>query len=73
MEALLPFLLDFEKEIARSKDPERAKAFWKKLAWEIETCAEAAEVFPDMTKCPICGEVLVDGVMVHKFSQEIVN
>jgi uncharacterized protein with PIN domain len=73
MELFLPYLLDFEKEIARSKDPERAKAFWIKLAWEIETCAEAAELFPDMTKCPVCGEILMEGHMVHRFRAEILN
>lgn len=73
MEHFLPYLLDFEKEIAQSKDIARAKEFWLKLAWEVETCAEAAEVFPDMLKCPVCMECLAGGVLVHKYSGDIVN
>lgn len=73
MEALLPFLLNFEEEIARSKDVERAKAFWIKLAWEVETCQEAAELFPDMVLCPICLSGMEDGHIVHKHPKAVRN
>jgi hypothetical protein len=73
MESLLPYLLDFEKEIAQSKDPERVKAFWLKLAWDLEECAEAQEVFPEMVICPVCLERMAEGVLLHKVKAEIFN
>jgi len=73
MERLLPYLLDFETEIARHKDAERLKAFWLKLAWELESCAEAAEVFPDMTICPVCLEREREGTLLHKNPSQIFN
>jgi hypothetical protein len=73
MEDFLPWLLDFEEDINKSKDPKHAKIFWSKLAWEVTSCQEAAEVFPDMRICPICMERAVDGHMSHKFMGEVLN
>lgn len=73
MEHLLPYLLDLEKEIAEQKDAARAKSFWLKIAWEVETCSEAAEVFPDMLMCPVCLEREVDGHVLHKAKASILN
>lgn len=73
MERLLPYLLDFEVEIARSKDIQRAKDFWAKLAWEVQTCNEAAELFPDMVVCPICLNGIDDGYLRHKHPINVLN
>lgn len=74
MESLLPYLLDIANEITKSKEPDRVKSFYLKLAWEVETCAEAIEVFPDMQICPVCmSRVDKDGVIAHKFRAELIN
>lgn len=73
MEALLPYFLDFEKEIAQNKDPVRVKAFWAKLAWEMESCAEAKKLFPAMTLCPVCMTHEEDGTVFHKPSGWLKN
>jgi hypothetical protein len=73
MDKLLPWLLDFNEDITKSKDPTKALAFWTKLAWEVTSCDEAAEVFPDMTICPVCMERSHEGQLLHKFKGSILN
>jgi hypothetical protein len=73
MEKLLPYLLDYAEEITKSKEPERVKAFWIKIAWEVETCAEATEVFPDMTICPVCMACGCEGAILHRQRASILN
>jgi hypothetical protein len=73
MESLLPYLLDFEKEVIGKKDADRVKAFWLKVAWELQSCAEAQELFPDMRICPVCLERESEGIVLHKLRGELFN
>lgn len=73
MEHLLPYFLNFEEEIARSKDVKHAKAWWAKLAWEMQSCAEAAELFPDMSICPVCMNGIENGEIFHKHPTSVLN
>jgi hypothetical protein len=70
---LLPWLLDFDEDITKSKDPVKALAFWAKLAWEVTSCGEAAEVFPDMQVCPVCMEREEGGHLLHKSKGALLN
>lgn len=60
MKTYLPYVLDMNEDILKSKDPNRALAFWSKMLFTIGSCEEAEEVFPDMTLCPVCFESLGD-------------
>jgi hypothetical protein len=73
MESLLPYLLDFEKEVIGKKDADRVKAFWLKVAWELQSCAEAQELFPDMRICPVCLARAEDGIVIHRAMGEVLN
>lgn len=66
MEPLLPYFVDIEEEITQSKDPKRSKEFWSKLAWDVESCHEADQLFPDMIKCPVCMGEVIEGVTFHR-------
>jgi hypothetical protein len=48
-----------------------------KLAFELYSCDEATEVFPDMMMCPVCMALAenVDGdfIMVHKDPKDLIN
>lgn len=65
MTLLIPYLFDFEKEITESSDPEGVLKFWQKVAWEVETCMEAEQMFPDMQICPVCLQRALDGQVGH--------
>lgn len=74
----MPYFLDVEIEITQSKDPERSKEFWSKLAFEVESCDEATQMFPDMLKCPVCMSELElrdgsSGYMMHKSLEALFN
>lgn len=77
MTLLLPYFLDYKTEIESSSDPERKRSFYEKLSFDVLTCDEAAEVFPDMLKCPVCLEeaTLHEDclILLHKDLEEIVN
>jgi hypothetical protein len=57
----------------------RQNEFWKKLVWELTSCDEATEVFPEMLECPVCGnkaekiEMSDEFILVHKDLEELVN
>ena len=57
----------------------RENEFWKKLIWELTSCDEAVQVFPDMLECPVCGnkatkvELTGEFHLVHKKIGELIN
>jgi uncharacterized protein with PIN domain len=69
---------NLRRETAEQKK-KRTEEFWRKLAWELTSCDEAAEVFPEMTVCPVCNAMLSkveltdNFVMVHKSREDIIN
>lgn len=66
------------RETAEEKQ-KRVNEFWSKLIWELSSCDEATNIFPDMTVCPVCNatlervELTGEFVMVHKSFEDILN
>jgi hypothetical protein len=72
-----------DKSDLRRETPEekkkRTEEFWKKLIWELTSCDEATNIFPEMLECPVCGnkaelvELTQEFHLIHKSIEELVN
>jgi uncharacterized protein with PIN domain len=54
MKTWLLYLIDFDQDVRLAKNPDHCEKFWQKLSFEVESCAEADQLFPDMLRCPVC-------------------